>query len=211
VSLCAQDREILDLWAEGGVPDDPSTTAYAVDTLLLKLWAAYKELDAALGEVLALHAPTAEVRSDIRTAANAVRYSSWPDFMAEPMEQVANRLDRFAESIDPAADPAGGEAEPSAVIAGEGTEAPCVPPRATDAEASTEAPLPGPADPAGGDGDDEKCQNCGGLGDCPRCSGEGCGAPTKGEGYCWGGACVECNGSGLRVTAGGATTEATDG
>ena len=46
-----------------------------------------------------------DLRSDIRTGARALRSSSWPGEMAEHMEQVANRLARFA------ADPAGGAEE----------------------------------------------------------------------------------------------------
>lgn len=56
MSLCDQDREILDLWARLGMPENSSTRDYALG-LLMKLWAAYKELDAALGEVLAVERP----------------------------------------------------------------------------------------------------------------------------------------------------------
>lgn len=43
---------------------------------------------------------TDDLRADIRTAARAVRGSSWPGDMAYYMEQLADRLDHYA--TDPA-------------------------------------------------------------------------------------------------------------
>lgn len=48
----------------------------------------------------------------------------------------------------------------------------------------------------------EECDDCGGLGDCGRCDGDGCGAgdwpagPAD-RGYCTDGTCTTCKGTGL--------------
>ena len=98
VSLCAQDREILAVWAElGGVPDDQGTRDVAC-RMLLKLWAAHQELDAALGEVLAMHAGEAALLCQLAKARREYARPGLPheDLLrheAEVMDNIAAVLD----------------------------------------------------------------------------------------------------------------------
>lgn len=49
----------------------------------------------------------------------------------------------------------------------------------------------------------EECAFCGGLGDCVRCDGDGCGAESTSDGYCLDGTCPHCAGTGLEPFADG--------
>lgn len=51
MSICRQDRELLDLWAEHGIPDDRSTREYAL-SLVMRLWSEHKALRAEVDEML---------------------------------------------------------------------------------------------------------------------------------------------------------------
>lgn len=48
-TLCGQDRELLDIWAEHGIPADLSTIEHACELVLL-LWGKLRELEAACYE-----------------------------------------------------------------------------------------------------------------------------------------------------------------
>jgi hypothetical protein len=119
-AICDQDRELLDLWAELGMPDDQSTRDYALG-LLMKLWAAYRELDAALGEVLALeHGETPpEIEDVARTRAAVAGAASTPLPASPAEEKIVDLMVALETSVNEAkaardrhraADPAGGEA-----------------------------------------------------------------------------------------------------
>lgn len=49
----------------------------------------------------------------------------------------------------------------------------------------------------------EECRSCGGLGDCHRCDGDGCGdgSAAKDLGWCTDGTCTRCRGTGLEPEA----------
>lgn len=48
--LCRADRDLLDLWAVHGIPDDRGTRDYALD-VLMRLWAEHKALRAEVGQL----------------------------------------------------------------------------------------------------------------------------------------------------------------
>ena len=59
-----------------------------------------RSLAAALRQALAEASPAPTFRSDLRTAARALRGTSWPGSLAEDMEQRAARLDRYADAVE---------------------------------------------------------------------------------------------------------------
>lgn len=59
--IVQQHRDILDLWAAlGGIPDDEPTRDWVCGELVLKLWAAYLEVEQTMSELAGLDIPKTE-------------------------------------------------------------------------------------------------------------------------------------------------------
>lgn len=70
-------RDLLAIWAEEGIPDDPSTRDYAL-TLVLELWEEVQQTDGALRELLDVMRPLCtEFRPDEGGAHPWCRVCGW--------------------------------------------------------------------------------------------------------------------------------------